>query len=360
MSRQLLFVGTTKGLFCYTSDPSRQAWTLSEPMLPGWEVSAVGIVVNGRPTPRLIVGTTHYAYGATLRVSDDLGKTWSQIERGPAYTVESGFKLNRIWQVCPHPADEKTVFAGVDEAGLFVSRDGGDTWTEIDSLTKHPTRPKWFPGGGGLCLHTIIVDRSNPQRMWIGISAVGCFRTSDGGATWTPANKGLQNVATGSDEPDAVHCIHKIVQHPTKPDTLFMQYHGGVFRSDDGADNWRPIESGLPSNFGFPMVITRRAEICIVPLSGETTRGFLDGKAAIYRTADEGASWQPISAGLPSDPSHVGVLRDAMAVDGHAESGIYMGTTMGQVYASRDAGRSWARLPGELARVLSVRTVSID
>lgn len=360
MSQQLVFVGTTKGLFCYRADAkSRDAWTLGEPMLPGWEVSSIGIVKNGGPTPRLIVGTTHYAYGATLRVSDDLGKTWNQIERGPTYSAESGFKLNRIWQVEQHPTDHKTVFAGVDEAGLFVSRDGGNTWTEIDTLTKHPTRPKWFAGGGGLCLHTIIVDHSNPQRMWLGISAVGCFRTTDGGATWTVCTKGLPNLATGSDEPETMHCVHKIVQHPTKPDTLFMQYHGGVFRSDDAAGLWTPIESGLPSNFGFPMVVTRRNEMCIVPLNGETTRGFIDGKSAVYRSTDEGKNWKPVSAGLPSEPSHVGVLRDAMAVDRHNEPGIYFGTTMGQVYASHNGGESWSRMPGELARVLSVRTCEV-
>ncbi|HEV7298260.1 MAG TPA: hypothetical protein VGN72_02775 [Tepidisphaeraceae bacterium] len=357
MSQQHLFVGTTKGLFCYTSDASRQQWTMAEPMLPGWEVSSVGLV-NGRETPRLIVGTTHYAYGATLRVSDDMGKTWSQIERGPAYSAESGFKMNRIWQVCAHPAQHHTVFAGVDEAGLFVSRDGGDSWTEIDSLTKHPTRPKWFAGGGGLCLHTIIVDHSDPQRMWVGISAVGCFRTTDGGATWTPANKGLGGVPTGSDEPDAVHCVHKMVQHATKPDTLFMQYHGGVYRTDDAGDNWRKIEHGLPGNFGFPMVMTNRGELCIAPLGGDETRFFKDGRFAIYRSTDEGSSWAATNDGLPAG-SYVGILRDAMTVDDRDEPGVYLGTTMGHVYASRDGGKAWQRLPGDVPRVLSVRTCQI-
>jgi photosystem II stability/assembly factor-like uncharacterized protein len=307
----------------------------------------------------LIVGTTHYAYGATLRASEDLGKTWHQIEKGPAYSAESGFKLNRIWQVEQHPAETKTVYAGVDEAGLFISRDGGDNWSEVDSLTKHPSRDKWQPGGGGLCLHTIVIDYSNPQRIWLGISAVGCFRTTDGGQSWTLCNNGLPNLATGSDDPSASHCVHKIVQHPTRPDTLLMQYHGGVFRSDDAADLWTPIDRGLPSNFGFPMVVTRSGEMCIVPLNGETTRGFIDGKSAVYRSTDEGKSWKPISTGLPTEPSHVGVLRDAMTVDEHDEPGIYFGTTMGQVYASRDGGESWSRLPGQLARVLSVRTFSI-
>ncbi len=358
MSQPLLLVGTTKGLFAYHSDASRNEWSLGEPLLPGWEISSVGIIDRGDgQRPRLIVGTVHYAYGATLRLSDDLGKTWRQIEQGPAYSAESGFKLNRIWQVCQHPTEKETIFAGVDEAGLFISGDMGETWSEIDSLTKLPSRPKWFAGGGGLCLHTIVVDRTNASRWWIGISAVGFYRTTDAGQTWTACNHGLGDLPTGSNEEDAVHCIHKFVQHPTKPDTLFMQYHGGVYRTDNAGDTWTSIEKGLPGNFGFPIVIANDGTMCVVPLDGETTRGFFSGNAVVYRSTDEGASWTGITNGLPADKNFAGVLRDAMTSDREKQTGFYFGTTMGQVFASADAGASWRRLPGELPRVLSVRTI---
>jgi photosystem II stability/assembly factor-like uncharacterized protein len=360
MSDIRVLVGTAKGIFVYTSNESRRDWKLEGPHLPGWEVTIANAVgtANGHGTPRIWAGTGHYAYGPTFRVSDDLGKTWQQLEARPQYPAETGFKLNRIWQIVGHPREPKTLFCGVDEAGLFVSRDFGTSWQELESLTRTPTRKQWFPGAGGMCLHTILIDHSNPQRMWLGISAVGCFRTVDGGATWTNHNKGLPILATGAADESAACCVHKIVQHPAKADTLFMQYHGGVLKTDDGANTWQKIESGLPGNFGFPMVVTPQGEVLIAPLAGDTVRMFKDGRAAIYRSSDEGATWHESRVGLPAEPQHVGVLRDAMAVDdikGH--TGVYFGTTMGQIYASNDAGQSWQRLPGELPRVNSVRVM---
>lgn len=358
MSDVMLLVGTTKGLFTYRSGPDRADWVMDGPLQPGWEISAIA-AIHGQHRPRLLVGTTHYAYGATIRASDDLGKTWRQIEHGPSYAKDSGFKMERIWQIVSHPTRPQTIYAGCAEAGLFVSDDSGEHWRELDALTKHPTRAHWCPGAGGLCLHTIVVDHANPSRIWLGISAVGCFRSTDAGQTWTLCNQGLPSLATGSEDESVACCVHKIVQHPTKSDTLFMQYHGGVLRSDDGASSWRAIEHGLPGNFGFPMVITRRAELCITPLKSDEQRYFVDGKFAVYRSTDEGASWSASTDGLPAEPSFVGVLRDAMCSDDCDEPGVYLGTTMGQVYASRDAGRSWSRLPGELPRVLSVRTMRL-
>jgi photosystem II stability/assembly factor-like uncharacterized protein len=355
LDKQNLLVGTTKGLFTYSANAAREKWSLADPILPGWEISSVG-VIPGDKSPRLLVGTTHYAYGATIRASDDLGQTWRQIEKGPAYTAESGFKLNRIWQIEPDAHDKNTVYAGVDEAGLFVSRDRGETWNEIDSLTQLPSRPKWQPGGGGLCLHTIIPDYTNPRRIWLGISAVGVFRTTDGGKTWAPANAGLPGVATGSDDADAVHCIHKIVQHPRQADKLFMQYHGGVLKSVDGGSQWTTIEHGLPGNFGFPMVATNTGTLCIAPLASQEMRTFGDGALEIYRSTNEGESWTASTKGLPQSYSHVAILRDAMTVDEEKSPGVYFGTTMGHVFASNDDGASWAQLPGDLPRVLSVRT----
>jgi hypothetical protein len=360
MPQMTLWVGTAKGLLCYRADASaREGWRMDEPILPGWEVSSVGIVRAPNAAPRLIVGTKHYAYGATLRVSDDLGKSWRQVEHGPAFSGESGFKLDRIWQVEQDAHDPKTVWAGVDEAALFISKDRGETWSLVEGLSNHPTRKSWQPGGGGLCLHTIIPDPSNAKRLWVAISAVGCFRTDDGGKSWAIRNNGLPNLATGSDDASAAHCVHKIVQHATKPDTLFMQYHGGVFKTTDAADTWTKIEHGLPGNFGFPMVMTKTGVLCIAPLGAEEMRVFKDGHMAIYRSTNEGESWTATSTGLPEE-SFVGVLRDAMVTDDNAtDPGVYFGTTMGHVYASRDAGASWTRLPGELPRVMSVRTCVI-
>ena len=359
--RVVVLVGTGKGAFFFHSDGRRRDWRLTGPHLAGWEVYSLlgqgpaGGNGNGAPG-RVLAGAGHFVYGATVRVSEDLGETWTQIEHGPRYAEDSGFKLKKIWQIVPgHPSQPGTLYAGVDEAGLFVSRDGGASWSEVDALTKHPTRPNWNPGGGGLCLHTIVVDPTNPDRLWVGISAVGVFRTDDGGRSWKTCNTGLPNLATGSADADVCHCVHKIVLDPTDPARLFMQYHGGVFKSTDRGDSWQRIEDGLSGNFGFPMVMTRGGDLFVIPMESDEQRYAKGGRLRVYRSRDRGGSWRPLDRGLDAEPRYVGVLRDAMDADPLEPAGVYFGTTMGEVFFSRDAGDSWERLPGQFPRVTAVK-----
>ncbi len=349
-----LLVGTTKGAFFFHADEKRRDWRLTGPHLAGWEVYS--LLGDSRRGDRIYAGTNHYVYGPTVRISDDLGETWYQVEASPRYTKESGHTLKRIWQLEPgHASEPETVWAGVDEAGLFVSRNRGESWEEILSLTSHPTRPAWFPGNGGLCLHTILVDPADPRRMWVGISAVGIFRTEDAGETWTPRNEGIPVIPVETADPTVCRCPHKLVLNPDDSDTLYLQYHGGVLRSTDGADSWQPIEQGLPGNFGFPIVVTAAGDLFVVPLD-EEHRCVWGGDLRVYRSRDRGESWQPLENGLPEQPTYVGVLRDAMATDSLEPAGVYFGTTMGEVYCSPDAGESWTALPGMFPRITCVRT----
>lgn len=347
-----LLVGTAKGAFFYHSDADRREWRMTGPHLGGWEVySLLGDPRNGR----IYAGTSHFVYGPTIRVSDDLGENWEQLPESPRYPQESGFNLQKIWQITPgHASQPDTLYAGVQEAGLFASHDGGTTWEELSALTQHPTRPSWFPGAGGLCLHTILVDPTNPLRIWIAISAVGVFRTTDGGETWKVCTNGIPMAATGMPDNGVGRCVHKVAMDPADPDTLYMQYHGGVFKSTDGADSWTRIEHGLPGNFGFPMCISQSGALYLIPLDDET-RYVEDGKLRVYRSDDKGESWHALDSGLP-DQQYVGVLRDAMAVDPYDPAGIYFGTTMGELFYSADGGESWDQLPGQLPRITTVKT----
>ncbi|MGH7177482.1 MAG: exo-alpha-sialidase [Tepidisphaeraceae bacterium] len=351
----VVMIGTNKGAFTFASDASRKNWTLAGPHLGGWEVSALHVHShNGKP--RLLVGTTHFVYGATIRISDDMGQTFREIEASPKYASDSGRALKRIWQIAPgHASEPRTLFAGVDEAGIFVSRDGGETWTEMSGLTKGRNTKDWFPGNGGLCLHTILVDPNDKMRMWVAISAVGCFRTTDGGETWTECNKNLPTMPTGVEGTPECCCVHKVVIDPRNSDTLYMQFHGGVFKSTNAAESWQKIENGLPGNFGFPIVITKRGDLFIAPLQADEQRYFKDGKFQVYKSTDQGATWAPRSKGIPAEARFAGVLRDAMSVDSHEPAGIFVGTTMGEVFFSNDAGESWSRMPAQLPRIETVR-----
>ena len=356
MGQQItLLVGTTKGAFFYTADAGRLDWQMTGPHLGGWEIYS--LLGDDHDGGRVFAGTSHYVYGPTIRVTADGGATWEQVAAGPRYEQESGFRLKRIWQIVPGgPAAPDTLYAGVEEAGLFVSRDQGTTWTELSGLTAHPTRPQWFPGAGGLCLHTILPDPADPARLWVAISAVGVFRTEDGGKTWEVCNKGLPEVPTGMEPSEVGRCVHKIVLDPANPNTLYMQFHGGVLRSTDGADSWQPIEAGLPGNFGFPMGASARGDLFVVPLTSEEGRYDRDGMLPVYRSQDRGASWAATRQGLPTEPEYVGVLRDALTVDALEPAGVYFGTTQGDLFYSRDAGDTWQRLPGRLPRITAVKT----
>ena len=351
----VLLIGTVKGAFFYHTDESRRNWKLTGPHLPGWEVySLCGDSRNGR----IFAGTCSYTYGATIRVTRDLGKTWQEVEKGPAYTAESGFKLNRIWQIVPgHPLQPGTWYAGVEEAGLFVSRDDGRTWKELDGLTKHPTRKQWFPGNGGMCAHTVLIDPWNAKRLWVAASAIGVFRSDDAGVTWNACNRGLPTVPTDQPSTSEVgRCVHKMVLDPEKPGVLYQQFHDGVFKSEDAAESWKPIANGLPSNFGFPMVITAKGDLFLVPLESDEHRFVIKGALKVFRSRDRGRTWRSVNKGFPTEPRYVGVLRDAMAADPLDPAGVYFGTTMGEVYYSADTGDSWHQLPGQFPRIATIKT----
>jgi photosystem II stability/assembly factor-like uncharacterized protein len=349
-----LLVGTVKGVFLYRSDSTRRAWELSGPHLGGWEIFS--LCADPR-SGRILAGATHFAHGPTIRTSADGGGTWQPIAAGPAFAEGSPYKLNHIWQIVPgHASEPGTWYAGVDDAALFVSRDDGQTWRELDGLTRHPTRPRWTPGFGGLCLHSIVVDPTNPRRLWVGISAVGVFRTDDAGESWQLCNEGLPNVAPQFiPDPDMGRCVHKLVHDPERAGVLHLQYHGGVFISENGADSWRRISDGLPHEFGFPMAVTRSGGTFVVPLLSDENRVVPGGALKVWRTRDYGRTWRALTNGLPQDDHYVGVLRDAMTADALNPAGVYFGTTMGEVYCSGDDGENWQRLPGQLPRITTLK-----
>ena len=368
-----VLVGTTKGAFFFHSDVERQNWQLTGPHLDGWEIYCLAspseakqppeeVFSKGNNSPanynnRIYAGTSHFVYGSTIRFSDDLGANWHQVEAGPRYSKESGLTLNRIWQIVPgHPSEPATLFAGVEPAGLFVSRDNGITWEEVSGLSQHPTRQEWGPGNGGLCLHTILIDPNNPRRMWIGISAVGVFRTDDGGQNWKTCNQGLHQAVTGIPNEEVGRCVHKLVLDPVDSNILYCQFHGGVFKSTDAGDHWQAIEEGLPGNFGFPMVVTPNGDLFVIPLESDMLRHVPNGSLQVFCSRNRGKSWSSSGQGLPDSGHFVSVLRDAMATDSIEPSGIYLGTSMGEVFCSADAGENWLRLPGQFPRITSVRT----
>lgn len=360
MSRVLVLVGTQKGAFLLWSDAERRQWEVEGPLLRGWEVTT--LAWDSR-TAAIWGGVSSYVYGATVHVSRDLGKSWEQVEKGPAYGEEAGRRLERIWTVVPGRADEPgLLWAGVAEAGLFRSEDGGETWSGVPGLNDHPTREEWSPGAGGMCCHTLVRDPVDARRMWAGISAVGVFRSDDDGATWTPRNEGVPRVSPSEKFPEIGSCVHKIVVSPVVPDLLYQQNHAGVFRSRDGADSWERIEQGVPCSFGFPMVMHPHDPdtLFVIPQESDEYRFFPQSRAAVYRTRDGGDSWHALTAGLPEEPVVQGVLRGAMATDSLASCGVYFGTTGGEVFYSADAGESWARMPCRLPRISSVAAVVLD
>ncbi|HWA85311.1 MAG TPA: hypothetical protein VG710_03750 [Opitutus sp.] len=349
----VLLIGTVKGLFLYHSDEERKAWRLTGPHLGGWEVFSVCGDSRGG---RILVGTANFMTGPTIRVSKDFGETWEPVKKDPAYAEGAPGKLKHIWQIVPgHASQPGTWYAGVDDAGIFVSRDDAQTWDELDGLTRHPTRPRWIPGFGGMCLHSIVVDAENSKRLWVAISAVGVFRTDDGGETWKLCNNGLHNVAPDFIKDDEMgRCVHKLVGDPVRPGVLHLQFHGGVFSSQDAGESWRKISAGLPNDFGFPMAATAR-DLFVVPLLADTNRVVPDGALKVWRSRDRGKVWRALTSGLPQKEHYVGVLRDAMASDPLTPSGIYFGTTAGELFYSRDDGENWEKLPALFPRITNLK-----
>lgn len=358
--RRLVMIGTEKGAFFLWGDASGAHWEIEGPIMKGWKV--LDVMLDRRGAPTLYAAAGSWVYGATVQISRDWGKTWTQVEHGPVYGKDSGRKLNNIWTIVPgHASQPDVLYAGVDEAGLFVSRDRGLHWEELTGVGQHPTRPEWVPGAGGLCCHSVCVDAKNPDRVWVGISAVGVLRTDDGGANWAVKNDGLTIIIEAKDNKHIGSCVHRLVADPTDPKRLYQQNHKGVFRSVDAGDTWQRIENGLEGWFGFPMVMHPHdpKTLFIVPEETDEFRMPKDGRLTVFRSRDCGDSWEPLRDGLP-EHFYSGVMRQALAMDGTEAGGVYFGASGGQIFASDDNGDHWRQLPFTLPRILSVNAACVD
>lgn len=358
----LVLVGTVKGAFVFSSNAKRKEWTIHGPSLRGESVYALAYDERGGRR-RTLAATRSFHWGSSIRTSDDFGATWSGPERqNVRFPEQSGLSLVQVWQIAPGPPDEPDLlWAGVEPSALFESRDGGESWSAVDGLLNHEHRPKWTPGGGGMCLHTIVQDPQNRQRMVIAMSTGGCYRTDDGGKSWRARNVGVRAQFLPNKYPEFGQCVHKIVHHPSRPERLFLQNHWGLYRSDDWGDTWTDIANGVPSDFGFAMEMhpTDPDTVYIVPIQSDEFRCTPEAKLRVYRTRNAGASWEPLTAGLPQEDAYETVLRDAMAADAHDPAGIYFGTRSGKVYASADDGESWTRIADALPAIVCVKTGTV-
>jgi photosystem II stability/assembly factor-like uncharacterized protein len=359
----ILLVGTMKGLFLFSSSPSRKAWRVSGPFFPGRAVYAAAY--DGRSgRSRLWAAPASMHWGAELSWSDDLGKKWTRPESPLVRFPESaGASLANIWQIVPGPADApETLYCGVEPSALFESRDAGATWSLNDGLWNHPHRAKWTPGGGGLCLHTVLVDPSRRGRLTVASSTGGVYRTDDAGKTWQARNAGVRAEFLPDKHPEFGQCVHKVVHHPARPGRLYLQNHWGLYRSDDGGDSWKDMAHGVPSDFGFCMGIHPEDPdtAFIVPLHSDEFRCTPEGKLRVYRTKNGGDSWEAQTRGLPQKDAFETVVRDAMGVDPLDPAGVYFGTRSGKLYASRDSGRSWQLLREGLPPVVCVKAAIVS
>ncbi len=359
----LVLVGTTKGLFALHEEHGRDRFQLSGPSFAGEEVYATCVDTRG-PTARLFAGSLSNHWGPVLRRSDDLGATWTEDQQAALTFPEgSDAALARIWQLAPGPVDEPdVVYAGVEPAALFRSEDGGRTFGLVQGLWDHPHRPQWQPGGGGLCLHTVLVHPSEPDRLLIAISAAGVYLSDDGGDTWRASNAGIvAGFLPDEPEPEFGQCVHKVARDATDPERLYLQHHGGIYRSDDGGGSWGAMTPIEGMDFGFPVVAhpTRSGTAYLLPLDSDEYRCTPHGRCAVWRTTDAGATWEALTVGLPQQDAHLTVLRDAFTTDGQEPAGLYFGTRTGEVYGSIDDGDSWQLLADHLPPVVSVRAASI-
>ncbi|MGH9516788.1 MAG: WD40/YVTN/BNR-like repeat-containing protein [Terriglobales bacterium] len=394
MSKVRVLVGTRKGAFILNSDGKREKWEVSGPHFAGWEMYHL----KGSPVDpnRIYASQTSGWFGQIIQRSDDGGKTWHQpgtppgeatsapdgtpkgesnkfvydtsAETGAPMTTHQFYdgkphpwEFKRVWHLEPSLSDPDTVYAGVEDAAIFRSTDGGKSWQELPALRGHGTGPKWQPGAGGMCLHTILLDPKNQQRMWIAISAAGAFRTDDGGKTWKPINRGLKSQYIPDPDAEVGHCVHHIAMNPKRPGVLFMQKHWDVMRSDDAGDNWKEVSGNLPTDFGFAIDVHAHEPetIYVVPITSDGLHYVMEGKLRVFRSKTGGSEWEPLTKGLPQKDCYVNVLRDAMAVDSLDKCGIYFGTSGGQVYASNDAGDSWNAIVRDLPAVMSVEVQTL-
>ncbi len=399
MSGVRILVGTRKGAFILSADGNRKHWTVDGPHFAGWEVYHL----KGSPADpnRIYASQTSSWFGQIIQRSSDGGRTWEQPGIDPAdipkidevqedgsmpapapslfaydTSAETGKPLTthrwydgtphpwefaRVWHLEPSLDDPDTVYAGVEDAALFKSTDGGQSWQELAGLRGHGSGTEWDPGAGGLCLHTILLDRQNPDRMYVAISSAGAFRTDDAGQTWRPINQGLVSEQIPNPTAEIGHCVHNLAMHPSRPDVLFMQKHWDVMRSDDGGDAWHEVSGNLPSDFGFPIAVHAHEPetVYVVPIESDSLHYPPEGKLRVYRSRGGGHEWEPLTRGLPQEHCYVNILRDAMSVDTLDQCGIYFGTTGGQVYASPDGGDHWTAIVRDLPAVLSVEVQTL-
>ncbi|MDQ3622129.1 MAG: glycoside hydrolase [Verrucomicrobiota bacterium] len=349
----LLLCGTKKGLFSLVS-ADRLGWKLLGPFLPGKEVHHA---IRDPRTGRIFATGNDTWFGSQIMFSDDLGETWTAATSGPAFEKGSGLDLERIWHIEPGASREPgVVYAGVAPAALFRSEDSGATWSEMTGLSAHPTRSRWHPGAGGLCLHSIVIDPANPRRLFVGISAVGVLRSEDGGATWQTANRGTRAEFQPEKYPEYGQCVHKLLLSREAPRLLFQQNHCGVYRSADGGERWDEITAGLPSDFGFPLALHPREPktLYVLPLQGAEFRCPPEGKMRVFRSRDAGGTWEALTQGLPQEEAFAGVLREGMTADDGEPAGIYFGTNGGKVFASTDEGDSWRMIADNLPPIFSI------
>jgi hypothetical protein len=358
----LLLAGTMKGAFILRSDASRSTWDLGGPYFPGSAVYAMGYDArDGRH--RIWAGPNSMHWGGVLRSSDDFGRTWTNPEEANVKFPEgTGAALKQIWQIAPGRASEPgTLYCGVEPAAIFVSKDAGATWRLNEGLWNHPHREQWQPGGGGLCLHTILLDPADPARIRVAISTGGMYVSEDAGSTWRASNTGVRAVFLPDKYPEFGQCVHKVVQSKQQPDRMFLQNHWGLYRSDDRGETWIDIANGVPSDFGFPVALhpVQPDTAWIVPLESDEFRCTPEGKLRVYRTRDAGATWQALTKGLPQDDAYETVLRDALAADTLAPAGVYFGTRNGKLFGSADEGDSWQEILDGLPPVISVKTAIV-
>ena len=394
MGSARVLVGTKKGAFLITSDDKREKWKIDGPHFGGWEIYHV----KGSPVDpnRIYASQTSGWFGQIIQRSDDGGKTWHQPGTPPGESTttpdgmpkgesnkfvydtseETGkpltthqfydgtqhpWEFKRVWHLEPSLDDPDTVYAGVEDAALFRTTDGGTTWHELAGLRGHDTGENWQPGAGGMCLHTILLDPVKKGRMYVAISAAGAFRSDDGGQTWKPINKGLRSEFMPDPTAEVGHCVHRIAFHPSNPDVLYMQKHWDVMRSDDAGDSWYEVSGNLPSDFGFVIDVHAHEPetIYVVPIKSDGEHFPPEGKLRVYRSRTGGNEWEALTKGLPQQDCFHDILRDAMAVDTLDPCGVYFGTTGGQVYASADGGDSWMTIANDLPKVLSVEVQSL-
>jgi photosystem II stability/assembly factor-like uncharacterized protein len=390
MSKVRVLVGTHKGAFILTADGKRDKWDISGPHFAGWEI--YHLKGSTADPNRIYVSQTSGWFGQIIQRSSDGGKTWETPggEAAPAggtppppsnkfaydTSAASGkpltthqwydgtqhpWEFKRVWHIEPSLHDPDIAYAGVEDAAIFRTTDGGKSWHELSALRGHDTGPKWQPGAGGMCLHTIVLDPSNPQRMFIAISAAGAFRTDDGGATWKPINKGLRSQFIPDPNAEVGHCVHHVAMSPKKPGVLYMQKHWDVMRSDNAGDEWREVSGNLPTDFGFVIDVHAHEPetIYVVPIKSDSEHFPLEGKLRVYRSRSGGNEWEPLTKGLPQSDCYVNVLRDAMSIDTLDSCGVYFGTTGGQVYCSKDSGDNWAPIASNLPAVFSVEVQTL-